>query len=71
MDCGGEFPPYVMHFDHRDASTKVTEVSRMITRPNIYTEEDILAEIAKCDLVCANCHAIRTFGKRKSWSAWH
>ena len=25
--------------------------------------QDILDEIAKCELVCANCHAVRTFDR--------
>ena len=24
----------------------------------------VLAEIEKCDLVCANCHAVRTYERR-------
>ena len=27
--------------------------------------ERILAEVAKCDIVCANCHRARTFGRRR------
>ena len=32
-------------------------------------EDDILREIAKCELVCTNCHAIRTF-RRSGWGDW-
>lgn len=32
------------------------------------SEEEILNEIAKCELVCTNCHIIRTF-KRNGWDA--
>lgn len=58
-DCGGSFPYYVMDFDH--LGDKVGEVSRMTT----YGSQRVLSEIAKCDLVCANCHRIRTFGRLK------
>lgn len=57
MDCGGKFPPYVMDFDHRDPSTKICKVSSLVYSSS---EQLLMAEIAKCDLVCANCHRIRT-----------
>jgi hypothetical protein len=60
LDCGGTFPPYVMDFDHR--GDKKINISRSLGRLAL---EDVLAEIAKCDLVCANCHRIRTH--RRGW----
>jgi hypothetical protein len=33
------------------------------------SRREILDEIAKCQLVCANCHAIRTF-ERAGWGNW-
>ena len=57
VDCGRSFPYYVMDFDHLE--DKVDLVSRMVS----CGPERILAEVAKCDLVCANCHRIRTFGR--------
>jgi hypothetical protein len=62
LDCGKTYPPYVMDFDHRDPSTKVTKVSSMVYKGS---ERLLLAEIAKCDLVCANCHRIRTWEKMR------
>lgn len=56
-DCGVLYPYYVMDFDHRDGKDKVINLahaSRM-TRPKI------LEEIAKCDVVCSNCHRERTY----------
>jgi len=58
-DCGNTYPPYVMDYDHRDPTQKVRGVTNML----MYSEANILAEIAKCDLVCANCHRIRTHGR--------
>jgi hypothetical protein len=52
-----------MDFDHRDASTKKQQVTRMIGRAGLAT---ILAEVAKCDIVCANCHRLRTYNRRES-----
>lgn len=57
MDCGVSYPPYVMDLDHRDPSTKVDAVSSLKNRGSRTLVE---AEIAKCDVVCANCHRIRT-----------
>lgn len=61
MDCNRSFPSYVMDFDHRDPSQKVAKVSVLARRMN---PQRLLEEIAKCDLVCANCHRIRTFARR-------
>lgn len=56
MDCGGTFPPECMDFDHlRD---KVKNVSAMIYASRPWNE--IEEEMSKCELVCANCHRIRT-----------
>ena len=60
-DCGGRFPPCAMDFDHREPGTKLATVTRMIGRAAIVR---ILAEAAKCDIVCANCHRARTYGRR-------
>lgn len=59
-DCGIQYPYYVMDFDHRQGETKVINLanaSRM-TRPKI------LEEIAKCDVVCSNCHRERTYQRK-------
>lgn len=54
-DCSGRFPPECMDFDHvigdkRYGVGAVAHVSRRV----------ILEEAAKCDIICANCHRIRT-----------
>lgn len=48
----GESDPVCLEFHHRDMATKKKPVSRMIGCGT----EVILAEIAKCDVLCANCH---------------
>jgi len=58
MDCGGDFPSCVMDFDHRDPTAKKYNVSQMLYR---FSWKKIQDEIEKCDLVCANCHRIRTW----------
>ena len=56
MDCKKKYPYYVMDFDHR--TNKKFNISYMVN--SRYSIENIQAEIDKCDLVCANCHRIRT-----------
>jgi hypothetical protein len=61
LDCGRRFAFYVMHFDHRNGTQKRATISQMISRAGTKT---ILAEVAKCDIVCANCHRERTYRRR-------
>jgi hypothetical protein len=60
-DCGGRFPPCSMDFDHREPHEKLSRVPALIGRAG---DARILAEVAKCDIVCANCHRARTFERR-------
>lgn len=64
MDCGNSFPSECMDFDHV-RGTKLVQVSDL-TWSN---ETTLMTEIAKCDLVCANCHRIRTKARRTSAAA--
>jgi len=59
--CGGEFPPECMDFDHLDPRTKKFTISGAWSR---HSRADILAEIAVCRLICANCHRIHTATQR-------
>lgn len=61
-DCGRTFPPYVMDFDHVRGS-KCGEIGRI---KNHVTTRALLEEIAKCEVVCANCHRVRTHRRRTS-----
>ncbi len=47
-----------MDFDHRNPYTKVVAVSQTVVKS--WPIARIQAEMDKCDLVCANCHRIRT-----------
>lgn len=62
-DCGGRFPQVCMDFDHVRGE-KIDTISRMIRMS--YSWENILAEIAKCEVVCSNCHRVRT-ATRGQW----
>ena len=65
LDCGTrDFA--VLEFDHRDPTSKTDDVSHLVRQAVSW--QRIFAEIAKCDVVCANCHRRRTarsFGWRK------
>ena len=61
-DCGNCFDTCCMDFDHREGTEKRYNVASMFSHH--YSRELIEAEILKCDLVCANCHRIRTRDRR-------
>lgn len=58
-DCGISYPTHMLDFDHVHGE-KIANVSKM----HNWNQEKILAEIAKCDIVCANCHRDRTHKRR-------
>lgn len=57
MDCGMSHPSYVMDFDHRDRKEKFRDISDLVFS---YGFKRLMAEIMKCDVICANCHRERT-----------
>ncbi len=57
-DCGIKYPYYVMDFDHLGLEEKIECVARM-TRSYKKLEK----EIAKCEVVCSNCHRERTHSR--------
>ncbi len=61
-DCKILYPSYVTDFDHIEArGKKMGTISSLI---NSGSFKQIKEEVAKCELVCANCHRIRTFKRR-------
>jgi hypothetical protein len=72
MDCGypdptyverlGKFPHWVMDFDHRPGVNKRGNISAMARDVNVPFEV-LKKEIAKCDVVCSNCHRHRTYAR--------
>ena len=54
-DCGKSYPFYVMDFDH------VGEKKFNLGGAHKRGIDKIKQEIAKCEVVCSNCHRIRTF----------
>jgi|ERR1044072_2744843 hypothetical protein len=61
MDCKNYFHPCAMQFDHRPGTNKLFHVSDYGKFSSVVK---FLEEIDKCDLVCANCHAVRTYTRR-------
>ena len=51
----------VLAFHHRDPKEKEIEIAKAIGRWGI---ERVKKEIAKCDVVCSNCHLILHWEKR-------
>lgn len=60
MDCGDVFPFYCMDFDHRPDEVKEFAIGASYALSRVRLE----AEIAKCDIICSNCHRIRTFERQ-------
>jgi hypothetical protein len=56
-DCGYRGHPAALEFDHLPEFKKEYRVSVMAAGS---TKAKIDAEIAKCEVVCANCHRVRT-----------
>jgi len=59
-DCGGRFPPECMDFDH------VRGVKRFNIAQSIHRSwPSLQEEMDKCDIVCANCHRIRSKARKR------
>lgn len=61
LDCGIKYPSYVMDFDHV-SDNKIRSISQLA---NQGARNKLLVEIRKCELVCANCHRVRTYMRQK------
>ena len=60
-DCGGIFHPAAMQWDHLPGTTKLASVAALYG----HSRARVLAEIKKCELACANCHAVRTYRRNR------
>jgi hypothetical protein len=59
-DCGKTYHWYVMDFDHVRGEKK-GGVSALLQSGKSLSK--LLEEVAKCDLLCSNCHRIRTWNR--------
>lgn len=62
-DCGIQYDPFVMEFDHVRGE-KAAGLAWMATHTVALTK--VIEELQKCDVVCANCHRLRT--KKRGFS---
>jgi 5-methylcytosine-specific restriction endonuclease McrA len=66
--CGWNQDTCALHFDHIDPTTKKFAMSNLLAYGLTPRLEE---ELAQCQLLCANCHSIKTHregdGKRKNW----
>ncbi len=62
VDCG-ENDPIVLDFDHKDASLKFKDVSKMLS--GHYSWKSIIKEVEKCEIRCSNCHRRKTYNQFK------
>lgn len=61
-DCGKTYPHYVMDMDHREREKKSFNIADGIR--TLVAMDKMLLELNKCDVVCSNCHRIRTYEGR-------
>ena len=63
-DCRVMYPYYVMHLDHLpERGPKFGSISYVV---GYWSKRKLLAELEKCEVVCANCHAFRTHMRFKN-----
>lgn len=63
VDCA-ETDILVLEFDHKDRTSKNEDVSRIMRSGPL---KQLIQEISKCDVRCANCHRRKTEKERYSW----
>jgi hypothetical protein len=61
IDCGYADHPAALEFDHLPQFEKSFDVGRAVYKA---AWAGILDEIAKCEVVCSNCHRVRTVERR-------
>jgi len=62
VDCGYNAHAEALEFDHLPDSGKLFNIGEKI---GSYSMKKLMEEVAKCEVVCANCHAIRTSSRRR------
>lgn len=54
-----------MEYHHRDPTEKLGAVATLLINAG---RQRVIDEIAKCDLLCSNCHRIREHGERLGYN---
>jgi hypothetical protein len=60
--CGYKSHPAALDFDHLPGTKKVATIAKLFSG---LKEELLLEEIKKCEVVCANCHRVRTANRNQ------
>ena len=60
----GEDDPVVLQFHHLDRDDKKEAIACLVQ--SSYSWDVIMAEIEKCDILCANCH-MREHSQKQGW----
>lgn len=71
VECN-QFNTYMFDFDHLRRYQKHSKISKLVR--DKYSLNAIATEIAKCQLLCANCHHLKTLYEKnifKKFSVYH
>jgi len=52
-------------FDHRDPSTKVIKLSKLVLKSQAFFDQHIKSELKACDMLCCSCHKKVTIARKK------
>ena len=63
-DCGQRFPPECIDFDHVPGRGK--KLFMLGNGEKTHMMEELRIEVAKCDVVCSNCHRTRTVTRART-----
>lgn len=58
IDCGHIFQTCAMDLHHRNPEEKIRDVANL---QNFSSEKKLREEIDKCDVICSNCHRVRSY----------
>jgi formate-dependent nitrite reductase cytochrome c552 subunit len=67
-DCGGCFAPEAVDFDHVNGEKRFN-IGGVASGRGV-SLETLQSELMKCELVCANCHRVRTRRRRQNRPRW-
>ena len=63
FDCKEKYPHYMLEFDHIPGYKKLGSVSYLAKSKGF---DLAIKEIEKCEVVCSNCHSIRTWTRQQN-----
>lgn len=66
-DCRTDYPYYILQFDHVVNDNENTYIAKLVASP--VSIKRLKDEIRQCEIVCANCHKMRT--QKRRWEGTH